>query len=102
MQNHTRGITCTRNFCKFCTPVDQYPGYGYAPVKVPECGYGYIIVPTRNFCEFCTSFMPVPGTFVSYIRLPYPYPEFTNPTEHNLKKLRHTQSKNKPVNFIPR
>ena len=44
VQNHTRGITrtrrfCkwlydiythTRNLCKFCTPVAQYPGYGYA------------------------------------------------------------------------
>ena len=34
------------NFCKICTPVPQYPGYGCS-----------IFIPARNFCKFCT---PVP------------------------------------------
>ena len=39
---------------------------------------------TRNFCGFCNSSIPVPKTSGSSVRLPYPYPESTNPTEHNL------------------
>ena len=39
---------------------------------------------TRNFCEFCNTSIPVPETAGSSVRLPYPYPESTNPTEHNL------------------
>ena len=40
------GITRTRNFCKICTTVPQYPGYGYN-----------IFIPARNFCKFCTLFV---------------------------------------------
>ena len=39
---------------------------------------------TRNLCEFCNTSVPVPETSGSTVRLPYPYPECTNPTEHNL------------------
>ena len=41
---------------------------------------------TRNFCKFCNTSIPVPETSGSSVRLPYPYPESTNPTEHNLDK----------------
>ena len=46
--------TRTRNVRNFCAPVVQYPGYGYALVKIPRCGCGYGCnsrVPTRNLCE---------------------------------------------------
>ena len=39
---------------------------------------------TRNFWKFCNTFIPVPETFGSSGRLPYPYPESTNPTERNI------------------
>ena len=51
-----------RSFCEFCTPMPQCP----------------------ELLEFCYSFIPVPETSVSSVRLPYPEPESTNPTEHNL------------------
>ena len=38
---------------------------------------------------FCNTSIPVPETCGSSVRLPYPYPEFTNPAEHNLGKLRY-------------
>ena len=66
--------THTRNFCKFCTPVAQYPGYGYVRVELPVYGCGYNIhIHTRNFCELCMTCIPplVPGTSVSSVRLPY-------------------------------
>ena len=50
--------------CELCTPAPQYPA--------------------GNFCEFCNTSIPVPETSVSSVRLPYPYPECTNRTEHNL------------------
>ena len=62
--------TGTRNFCKFCTPVAQYSGYGYALVKI-VCRYGYgynIRVTTRNLCEFCDTSTPVPGTCASSVK----------------------------------
>ena len=37
---------------------------------------------TQNFCKFCNTFIPVPETSGSSVRLPYPDPEVTNPTEH--------------------
>ena len=84
---HTR----TRNFCKICTTVPQYPGYGYGifitawnfckfctPVlQYPELLEG--LVPedfharTQNFCELCRTFIPVPGTSVSSVR---PVPQY--------------------------
>ena len=70
--------THTRNFCKFCTPVAQYPGYGYVRVELPVYGCGYNIhIHTRNFCELCMTCIPplVPGTSVSSVRRSYPYPE---------------------------
>ena len=42
---------------------------------------------TWNFCGFCDISIPVPGASVSSVRLSYPYPESTNPTEHNLENL---------------
>ena len=39
---------------------------------------------TRNFCEFCNTSIPVPKASGSSVRLPYPYPESANPTEHNI------------------
>ena len=60
--------TRTLTFCKFCTPVAQYPGYGYALANTPECrhGYGYKFrIPTRTFCGFCEIPMPAPGTSVN-------------------------------------
>ena len=42
---------------------------------------------TRNCCELCNTSIPVPETSASSVKLPYPYPESTNPTEHNLEKL---------------
>ena len=41
---HTR----TRNVCKFCTPVPQYPGYG-----------NNIRIPIRNFCEIRKTSIPI-------------------------------------------
>ena len=40
---------------------------------------------TRNFCEFYNTSIAIPETSGSYIRSPYPHPEFSNPTEHNLR-----------------
>ena len=41
---------------------------------------------TRNICEFCNTSIPSPEISGSSLRLLYPYPESTNPTEHNLAK----------------
>ena len=85
---HTR----TRNFCELCTPRAITPG-----VRVP-----HLLVPARNFGEFCT---PVPQypellevlqhfhtrtwNFWKFCKtVPYPYPESTNPTEHNLANFK--------------
>ena len=40
VQSHTPRISRIRNFCKFCTPVAQYPGYGYALLKIKGAGTG--------------------------------------------------------------
>ena len=40
---------------------------------------------TQHVCELCNTFEPIPETSGSSARLPYPYPESTNPTEHNLE-----------------
>ena len=42
---------------------------------------------TRNFCEFCNTSIPIPETSGRSVRLPYPYPESTNPAEQNWKDL---------------
>ena len=42
---------------------------------------------TPNFWEFCKTFIPVPETSGSIVRLLYPYPESTNPTEPNLGNI---------------
>ena len=64
---HTR----PRNFCSLCTPMEKYPGYGYALVELPECGYGYYpghyrAIPVPDTCvrSACTTSIPVPGTSV--------------------------------------
>ena len=83
---HTRGFPpgyypC-RNSCKLCTPVPQYPGYGYAIFKIPGCGYGHeynIRVPTRSFSEFCSTSITVPGTCINSAKLPYPVPGIHKP-----------------------
>ena len=84
---HTR----TRYFCKICTPVPQYPGYGYN-IFISARNFRKLCMPvpqypellevlydlhtrTRNFCEFCTIFIPAPGTSVGSVRYSYPHPE---------------------------
>ena len=56
---------------------------------------------TRNFCEFRNTSIPVPETSGSCARLPYPYPESTNPTEHhNLGNLHSTCVPQTPANTL--
>ena len=57
-----------RNFCKFCTPVPQYP----ERLEVLEDFH----TRTRNFCELCRTFIPVPGTSVSSGRPVQQYPGY--------------------------
>ena len=66
----------TKNFCKFCRTFIPIPGTSVCAVR--PCHN------TRNFWKLCNMFIPVPETSGSYVRLPYPYPESTQPTEHNL------------------
>ena len=83
---HTR----TRNFCKLCTSRATIPGVRVKHFLYPLGTSVSSVRPchnTRNFCEFCNKSMPVPETSGSSVRLPYPYPESTNPTEHNLENL---------------
>ena len=54
---------------------------------------------TRNFCEFCNTSVPVPETSGSSVRLPYPYPQSTNPTEHNLGVDASRREKRYPLSF---
>ena len=58
-------------------------GTGTTFVHQPETSVSFVRLScnTRNFCEFCNTSIPVPGTSASSGRLPYP--EATNPTEHN-------------------
>ncbi len=59
-----------------CTPVSQYPGYGYALLNIPECRYGYgynICLPARNFYEFKKPPIPVPGTFYQFCNTCFPF-----------------------------
>ena len=90
---HTR----TRNLCEFCTPRATIPGvrvqhFLYAPgtsvSSVLPCHN------TRSFCEFCNTSIRVPETSVSSVRLLYPYPETTNPTEHSLANFHSPTKKN--------
>ena len=93
VQNHTREITRTRNFYKLLRSMyarGTIPGVRVYLCQILWCGYGYgynIRVHTLNFCEFCKNSIPVPGTSVSYVTLPYPYPEYTSPTKHNLGNI---------------
>ena len=80
---HTR----TRNFCEFCAPRATIPGVRVQHLLyLPGTSVSYVrpCHNTRNFWKFCNTFIPVPETSGSYVRLPYPYPESTQPTEHNL------------------
>ena len=52
-----------------------------------RCVLSCVSYGTRNFWESCNTFIPVPQNSGSSVRLPYPYPESTNPTEHNLGTL---------------
>ena len=80
--------TRTRNFCEFCTTRATIPGVRVQLLMYPPGTPVSSVSPlhnTRNFCEFCNTSIPVPETSGSSVRLPYPYPEFPSPTEHNLE-----------------
>ena len=49
---------------------------------------------SRNFYEVCNTCIPVPEPSGSYLRLPYPYPETTNPTQHSLANFHSLTKKN--------
>ena len=81
VQNHTRGIYPgyypTKNFCKFCRTFIPVPG---------TCVSSVLHTRTRNFCKLCTPVPQIPGVrvqhfytcpeaYVSYVALPYPYPQ---------------------------
>ena len=82
----------TRNFCKICKTVPQYPGYGYnisvparkTPVSsVRPCHntwnfrkFSKIFMPVPEISEFCRTFIPVPGTSVSSVRPVPQYPGY--------------------------
>ena len=87
VRHHTR----TRNFCKFCTPMPQIPGLRVQHFLYPPGTSVSSVRPCHNprdFCEFCNTSIPVPKTSGSSVRLPYPYPESTNPAEHTLEIIR--------------
>ena len=93
---HTR----TRTFCELYRTFIPVPGTSVRSVRPRHStrgtGTAFLFLPgtsvssvrpchnTRNFCEFCNTSIPVPETSASSVRLPYPYSESTNPTEHNL------------------
>ena len=61
---HTR----PRNFCSLCTPMEKYPGYGYALVEI--CGY------CTGITRVIAGYYPYPTLVcVLHVRLPYPSPE---------------------------
>ena len=81
VQNHTRNIYPryypTKNFCKFCRTFIPVPG---------TCVSSVLHTRTRNFCKLCTPVPQIPGVrvqhfytcpeaYVSYVALPYPYPQ---------------------------
>ena len=88
----------------FCTVRTEptrciYTGYNHTKnnrklpcVRVQHCSYppGTSVSSVRpchncrDVCEFCNTTILVPETSRSFARIPYPYSEFTNPTEHNL------------------
>ena len=71
---HTR----TRKFYEVCRTFILIPRTSVSSVR--PCHN------TRNICEFCNTSIPSPEISGSSSRLLYPYPESTNPTEHNLAK----------------
>ena len=78
---HTR----TRNLWKFCTTRATIPGVQHVLYPLGTCvSSGSPCHNNRNFCGFCKTSIPAPETSGSSVRLPYPYLESTNPTEHNL------------------
>ena len=95
------GIIRTRNLCELCktsTPVPgtsvnyvqhscpypKLPGFFFARARIPgvRVQHSYTYLPGNS--ESSKISIPIPGTSVSSGRLPYPYPESTKPTEHNL------------------
>ena len=77
---HTR----TRNLCEFCETRATIPGVLVQHVLYPpgsSLGSASLCHNTRNFWKFCNTSIPVPETSGSFVRLPYPYPEPTSPTE---------------------
>ena len=86
-----------RNFCEFCTPRATIPGVRVQHLSCPPGASVGSVRPChnpRNFWKFCTTFIPVPETSGSSVRLPYPYPESTNPTEHDLANVAPAQYRN--------
>ena len=80
---HTR----TWKFCKFCTSFATIPGVRVQHVLYPTGTSGSSVRlchNTRNFWKLCNTSIPVPETSGSSVRPPYPYPESTKPTEHDL------------------
>ena len=91
VQNHSRGITRTLNYCKLCAtfiPIPgtsessvrpwHYPGYGYALGKYP--GAGRVRVRVQHSCTYLPGILCVLQDFhtrtrssVSSGRLRYPY-----------------------------
>ena len=106
-----------KNFCEICRTFIPVPGTSVSSARhsypYPELlsalyagatntrgtGTAFLYLPgtcvssvrpchnTRNLCEFSNTSIPVPETSGSSVRLPYPYPESTNPTEHNLESI---------------
>ena len=76
--------------CKFCKTIIPLPGVRVQHLLYPPGTSVSSVRPchnTRSFWKFCNTFILVPETSGSYVSLPYPYPESTNPTEHNLALL---------------
>ena len=73
--------------CEFCTARAIIPGVRLHHILYPPGASVSSVRPchnTRNFFEFLNTSIPVPETSDCSVRLTYPYPESTNPTEHNL------------------
>ena len=86
----------TRNFWKFCRTFIPVPGTSVSSVHratIPWVRVQHFVYPpgtsvrsvrpchtTRNVREFCNTSIPVPETSGNSVRLPYQYPESTNPT----------------------
>ena len=80
---HTR----TWNFWKFYTSFATIPGVRVQLVLYPtgtSRSFVCLCHNARSLWKFCNTSIPVPENSGSSVRPPYPYPESTNPTEHDL------------------